>query len=172
MNEIKIFNYNWHIAHQFSLVQIPNTKWTYLEQNRRQYSSGVRGDFVKDYNIDYVPHYEEDKYDVALLHIDQQCFEEGIWNYGKGSLYKDLNVVIKDIPKIVIMHGTPYYPEKFQSDITKVNYEKKGYTKNQIGMSSELIDMCKDIIGDNIMVTNSKMAAKQWGFGIPFLAWT
>lgn len=156
------------MAHQFSLVQIPNTKWTYLEQCRRKYSSGVRGDFIKDYNINYVPHYEEDKYDVALLHVDQQCFEEGIWNYGKGSLYKDLNKIIQDIPKIVIMHGTPYYPEKFPSDITKENYKEKGYTKNQIGMSSELIEMCKDIIGDNIMITNSKMAAKQWGFGIPF----
>lgn len=168
MEEIKIFNHPWHVAHQFSLVQIPETKWSWLEQCRRSYSIGPRNDFAKDYGIEWVCDYEEGKYDVALLHIDQQCFGDGIWKYGKGSLYKELNEVIKDIPKIVIMHGTPYYPEEYPSDITEENYKSKGYTKDQIGMSSYLIDMCKRVIGDNVMVTNSKTAARQWGRGIPF----
>lgn len=114
-----------------------------------------------------MPFYEKGKYDLAILHLDQQCMAEGIWNHGKGSLYKDLNRVIGDIPKIVIMHGTPYYPENFSSDIKENNYKQLGYTKDQIGMSSRLIESCKKIIGDNVMVTNSKTAARQWGFGIP-----
>jgi glycosyltransferase involved in cell wall biosynthesis len=84
---------------------------------------------------------------------------------GKGSLYKDINSVIKDIPKIVINHGTPYYPENFQSDIIPANYKAFGYTKDQIGFSSELIEANKKAVGDNYLVVNSHKAALQWGMG-------
>jgi len=114
-----------------------------------------------------VPFYEKGKYDLAVLHLDQQCMDLALWECGKGSLYRELNKVITDIPKIVIMHGTPYYPEAFPSDISEKNYERKGYTKHQIRMSSNLIERCKNVIGDNVMVTNSFTAAKQWGHGIP-----
>lgn len=167
MEEIKIFNHAWHISHQYSLHKIPGTKWTWLEQCRRPYSSGIRGDYLKKFGTKKVPFYEKGEYDLVVLHLDQQCMTLGLWECGKGSLYRELNEVIKDVPKIVIMHGTPYYPEEFSCDITKKNYEKKGYTSDQIGMSSKLIDNCKKIIGDNVMITNSKMAAKQWGQGIP-----
>lgn len=153
----------------YELVKIPNTKWSWLEQSRRSYSSGVRGDFRKKFGIERVPFYEKGKYDVALLHLDQQCFDERSWENGKGSLYRELNKIITDIPKIVIMHGTPYYPENFLCDITEENYKEKGYTKDQIGMSSELIEKCKEVIGSNVMVTNSKTAARQWGFGMPII---
>ncbi|KKK47463.1 hypothetical protein LCGC14_3154920, partial [marine sediment metagenome] len=141
MEKVKVFNYPWHIAHQYELVRIPNTEWSWLAQHRRGYSASPRGDFVKDYNIKYVPHYEEGKYDFALLHLDQQCFEEGIMDRGKGSLFVQVNSVIKDIPKVVLMHGTPFYPESFNCDITEDNYKKKGYTKDQISKSSVLIEM-------------------------------
>jgi len=167
MREIRIFNHSWHLAHQYELAKIPETRWTWLEQCRRPYSKGVRGDFAKKFNIDRVPFYEKGKYDLALLHLDQQCLVEQLWLAGKGSLYRELNEVITDIPKIVIMHGTPYYPEEFFCDITKENHEKMGYTEDQVGMSSKLIEECKKIIGNNVMVTNSKTAAKQWSHGIP-----
>ena len=120
---------------------------------------------VGKFGIEWVSHYEEGKYDVAILHLDQQCLEDSLWDKGKGSVYRELNEVINDIPKIVIMHGTPYYPETFLSDITEDNYEEKGYTKDQIGMSSELIERTKKAVGDNIMICNSHTAQKQWGFG-------
>jgi len=69
-----------------------------------------------------------------------------------------------DIPKIVIMHGTPYYPEMFKSDITEDNFEAMGFTKDQIGMSSELIRLFHEAIqGIDYVIFNSKTAAKQWG---------
>jgi len=178
--EIKIFNHIWHLAHQYSLLKIPNTKWTWLEQPRRKFSDQPRGDMIKDFNIDIVPHYEEGKYDVALLHVDQQCIEKNIENLGKGSLYKELNSVIKDIPKVVIMHGTPYYPEMFSSDIVnadgtivalpdELNKENKitKFSEDQVGMSSVLINRLRERIGDNFVITNSFKAAKQWGMGFP-----
>ena len=159
---INVFNHAWHLwlSHQFSLLQIPDTQWTYLEQCRRPYSTGARDDLINDFNVKKELFYEKGKYDIAILHVDQQCFEHNLWRDGKGSLYRELNKLIKDIPKIVIMHGTPYYPEMFGCDIKEDNYKQKGYSEDQIGMSSQLIDKCKELIGDNVMVTNSIKASK------------
>lgn len=120
--------------------------WTWLIQYKRPYSKHSRGDFMADR---WVPHYEEGKYDVAILHLDQQCIEDELWDRGKGVLYRELNQIIKDIPKIVIMHGTTYYPEKFSRD--------------------QVIQRVKDIVGDNTMVTNSYQCAKDFGFGHPII---
>lgn len=169
MKKIRIFDQPWHLAHQYDLCKLPNVEWDWLIQHRRNYATGARGDMVKEMSINWVPHYEPGKYDLAILHLDQQCFEENLWARGKGSVYRELNEVIQDIPKVVIMHGTPYFPETFSCDITEDNYEKLGFTKDQIGMSSELIKRCKEEVGDNILVLNSNTAAKQWGFGTPII---
>ena len=169
MKEIKIFNYPWHLSHQYELMKIPETQWSWLIQHRRQYGLMPRGDFAKKHNVEWVTHYEKGKYDVALLHLDQQCLEDSLWAIGKGSVYRQVNSVIKDTPKIVIMHGTPYYPEKFESDITEDNYAQKGFNKCQVGMSSQLIREVKRIAGSNLVVVNSKTAAKQWGLGTPII---
>lgn len=145
-NKIRIFGHPWHLAHQYELSKIPFIEWSWLNQYKRPYSKTARGDFMAD---KWVTHYEPGKYDVAVLHLDQQCVEDELWLRGKGSLYRELNEVIKDIPKIVIMHGTTYYPEKFSKD--------------------QVIERVKQIVGDNVMVTNSKQCAKDFGFGTPII---
>lgn len=162
--QIRVFNFSWHLAHQYDLFKIPNLKIDWLIQHRRGYAEMPRGQMIEKYGIEWVPHYEKGKYDFALLHLDQQCLDENLWERGKGSLYREVNEVIQDIPKIVIMHGTPYYPENFSCNITEDNYKQKGYTKDQIGMSSELIEKFKEALGDNYVVFNSYTAQKQWGF--------
>lgn len=145
-DKIKIFGHPWHLAHQYELSKIPFIDWSWLIQHKRPYSKNARGDFMANR---WVTHYESGKYDVAILHLDQQCIEDEIWQRGKGSLYRELNGIIKDIPKIVIMHGTTYYPEKFSK--------------------AEVIEKVKEIVGDNVMVTNSRQAAKDFGFGTPII---
>lgn len=163
--KIRIFNHVWHLAHQNELLKIPNTKWTWLINHRRDFSATPRGDMITKYGIDMVTEYTPGKYDVALLHLDQQCFEEGLWNIGKGSLFNEVSNVIQDIPKICIMHGTPFYPEYFVSDITPDNYNKNGYIEEQIGMSSVVIKKFKDAVRDfKVIVFNSHKAKLQWGF--------
>lgn len=143
--KIRIFGHPWHLAHQYELSKIPFIDWTWLIQYKRPYSKHSRGDFMKKWVVEY----EAGRYDVAVLHLDQQCIEPELWARGKGSLYRELNQVIKDIPKIVIMHGTTYYPEKFSKD--------------------QVVDRVKEIVGDNIMVTNSRQCAKDFGFGTPII---
>lgn len=164
MEKVKIFNYPWHIAHQYELLRIPNTQFTWLTQHRRGYSGFPRGDFFEELGGTYAPHYDEGKYDFALLHLDQQCFEEGIMDRGKGSLFVQVDSVIKDIPKVCLMHGTPFYPESFPCDITEENYKENGFTKDQIGMSSELIKKYHETVKDfDALIFNSHTAQKQWG---------
>ena len=146
MDKIKVFGHPWHLAHQYELSKIPFSDWSRLIQYKRPYSKFARGDFMAG---KWVDHYEPGKYDIAVLHLDQQCIEDELWLRGKGSLYRDLNQVIKDIPKIVIMHGTTYYPEKFSKD--------------------QIVDRVKEIVGDNTMVTNSFQCAKDFGFGNPII---
>lgn len=163
MKEVKIFNYPWHIAHQRELARLPDTKWSWLVQHRRQYSPFPRGDFFTELGMEWVPDYEKGKYDFALLHLDQQCFEDSLWERGKGSLYRDVNSVVQDIPKVVIMHGTPYYPESFASDVTEENYAELGLTKDSIGMSSELIKRFHKATEEaTVIIFNSHTAKKQW----------
>lgn len=145
---------------------MPNTEWYWLENHRRTFSDMPRGP-EKDYKNfkEFVPYYESGKYDLALLHLDQQCMHTELWEMGKGSLFRELNEVITDIPKVVIIHGTPYYPEEHPCDITKDNYQQLGFTKKQIGMSSELINRLKLVTKDcAYVIFNSHRAREQWGF--------
>lgn len=144
MPKIRIFDTPWHIGHQYEQLKFPWAKWSWLFNYLRPYSNSARGDLT--HLFDWVTEYEAGKYDVAILHLDQQCIEPGIWEAGKGSMYRHLNEVIKDIPKIVIMHGTPYAPDVFPDP--KV-----------------MIDRIKELVGDNYFVVNSHTAQKQWGFG-------
>ena len=143
MKKFKIFDMPWHIGHQHEMLKFPFAEYDWLYQYRREYSDGPRGDITKMFN--WVKDYQPGKYDVAILHLDQQCIEPDILEVGKGSVYRQLNEVIQDVPKIVIMHGTPYYPEKFTSP-------------------QELVDLVNNLVGDNYLVVNSHRALQQWGW--------
>ena len=149
----------WHLGHQYEILKFPEIEWDWLIQHRRGYGTTARGDMIKDFGINLVDHYEPGKYDFALLHFDQQCFENGIWQMGKGSLFRELNELIQDIPKIIICHGTPYYPEHFPA--------KNEQGQDCDGISQELIDLAKKEVMGAYVIMNSQTAAKQWGFGKP-----
>ncbi len=144
MKLFRIFDVPWHIGHQAEMLKFPFAEWTWLFQYKREYNDRPRGDLTPKFN--WAPYYEQGKYDVAILHLDQQCVEDAILDHGKGRVYQDMNAVIRDIPKIVIMHGTPYYPEVFPN-------------------KEDIIDRVRQLIGDNYVIVNSHTAAKQWGFG-------
>jgi len=89
----------------------------------------------------WVTNYEKGKYDFAILHLDQQCVNSRI---GKGELYKQVNEVIQDIPKIVINHMTPLHDSL---------------------PDMEVIRRVKELVGDNFMICNTFEARKMWGWG-------
>lgn len=135
---LKIFSYGWHTAHQYELCKLPDTQFHYIKNRIRPEWTTQCRPYPK--NLDIVDHYEPGKYDLAIMHIDQQC----LFGHPKGIPYKECDKLVQDIPKIVINHGTPHYQD----------YEPEMIARRM-----------KEAIGENIMVVNSHEARREWGFG-------
>jgi glycosyltransferase involved in cell wall biosynthesis len=109
--------------------------------------------------LHFVTHYEPGRYDVAMLHVDQQSIDP---LNRKKLIYEQFNRVIADIPKIVINHGTPIYYEYFRA---------LGLLLSDAEMEEKCIRIIREMVGENTMVVNSRTAAseKEWGFGVPIV---
>lgn len=164
---IQIFGCVNHVGNQFEMLKLTKKypiKFCYLENNVRRWSQySARPEpttwLTKD-EFEWVTHYEPGKYDLAILHVDQQHTDP---NIGKGQLYRALNEVIQDIPKIVINHGTPMWDEFYTEDLVVNGGEvitSRGPKRLQ-GM--------KELIGDNFMIVNSYEAVERWGWGYPII---
>jgi len=118
-----------------------------IEPYRKGFATTQR---PKPANMHDVDHFEKGKYDLAILHVDQQCIYDPARGdkISKGRLYSEINAVIKetdpDLPIIVINHHTPYH-DKYENH--------------------EVVDKVKKLIGDNFMIVNSHKAKEQWGWG-------
>lgn len=155
MNKLKIITSPWHTAHFWDLFNAlkEDADFYLIHNTNRPWFTEIRP--VPE-NAFFVPYYEKGKYDLAILDIDQQCVN---FDLGKSVLYRELNKEIQDIPKIVINHGSPVYPEflKIGDEMTFEQAENK----------------CREIIssmvGKNTMVVNSYAGAspREWGWGNP-----
>lgn len=136
--KLKVIGVPWHVAHQAELYKNPLFGEVHMIANSVRKWGRLR---ALPPNMKWVPHYDPaEKYDLAILHVDQQCTDPRL---GKSRLYRELNEQIQGIPKVVINHGTPYWPEAYESDV--------------------LVTRMQGLIGDNWMVVNSHQAAEQWG---------
>lgn len=144
MKKLKVFGVPWHTGHQHYLARLPFFGEYHLLRN--PYRKWAESQRPIPSNVKIVNSYKPNYYDFALLHIDQQSIydpEKGD-RISKGRLYSEMNETIKDIPKIVINHMTPFH-DKYES--------------------AHVVDVIKEMVGDNIMVVNSHQARKQWGWG-------
>lgn len=159
---IKIFGAVNHLGNQYEMLKLAehyDVEFTYLENNVRRWTEHSPRPMPK--HLKWATYYEPGKYDLAILHLDQQHADSAI---GKSQLYRQMNEIIQDIPKIVINHGTPMWDEQFTEEIV-INggemIDRKGKPK--------VIDGIKKIVGDNFMVTNSYHAVDRWGWGYPLI---
>lgn len=158
---LKIFNIPWHIGNQAELFKIADhypVEFYLLENNVRRWKRNQHRKLPD--NVKWVTYYEPGKYDLALLHLDQQCVNPDI---GKGKLYRQLNEVIQDIPKVVINHGTPDYKEMYEEDLV-IN---GGFVLTPKG--DKWISGMKQLVGDNFMIVNSYKSVERWGWGYPVI---
>jgi hypothetical protein len=158
MNKLKIFDYCWHIPHQWDMVNAlrDDCEFFYGLNVKRHWDTSQR---PIPPGLKFVTHYEQGLYDVAILHIDQQMIDVF---HQKHLIYKQFDNTITDIPKIVINHGTPVYPEYFQL---------LGLQLSEAEMQKKCIDMIRGLVGEHAMVVNSHTSAtkKEWGFGHPIV---
>lgn len=161
MKKIKIFGLPWHLGHQHELLKLGYKypiEFYYLENNVRKWDE--RAHRKQPPHLKWVQYYEPGEYDLAILHLDQQCVNPDI---GKGHLYRQLNEVIQDIPKIVINHGTPDYQEMYDEHMV-IN---GGMMQTKDG--EKWMDGMKHMIGNNFMVVNSYKSVERWGWGYPII---
>lgn len=166
-DRIKIFQVLNHLGNQYEQLKLAKhypVKFHYMENNVRKWESGAHrpnpSEWLSKEEFEWVSYYEPGKYDLAILHVDQQHVNPDI---GKGWLYRDLNELIQDIPKIVFNHGTPLYDDFYTEDIV-IN----GGTIHTNNGPKKIIGM-KEKIGDNFMVVNSYEAVDRWGWGYPLI---
>jgi len=151
---LKIFSLPWHVAHQYELLKLP-FDFFYIINHTRTWSDRAR---PLNNKVKWVLHYEPGKYDLAILHVDQQCL---LPEFGKTKVFKELKAQITDIPIIVINHGTPVYPEKF-----KLVAEEAGYdSTEEAGEKWAREEMVKLLKGVSKVVCNSYKAKEMWGLG-------
>lgn len=167
MDRIKIFGVLNHLGNNYEMLKLAKkypVKFSYFENNVRrwsQYSSRPEPTtWLTPDEFEWVTHYEPGKYDIAILHVDQQHTDPRI---GKGWLYEDLNSIIQDIPKIVINHGTPMWDEFYTED----RVINGGEVQTSKGIAK--LKGMKEKIGDNFMVVNSYDAVERWGWGYPLI---
>lgn len=157
-NKIRIFDYCWHIPHQWDMINALKNDCTffYCLNIKRHWDTSQRP--IPE-NLNFVTHYQPGLYDVAILHLDQQIIE---LDDQKRLIYDHFNSTISDIPKIVLNHGSPVYPEWFY---------KSGNQHTESEMQTKCIETVRQLVGDNTMVVNSYASAtsKEWGFGIPII---
>jgi len=149
MKKLRVFGLPWHVAHQWELAKLPwFGRYDLLINPYRTWGTSHRP-FPK--NMRWVTHYKKGEYDLAILHVDQQSIydpEHGD-RITKGKLYMEVREAIgDDVPIITINHMTPFH-DKYESPY--------------------VVKFIKDMTKGTFMITNSKEAAKQWGWGKPVI---
>lgn len=148
----------WHVMHFSDLFNAlaDDADFFLIHNNHRNWESA---DFQAarpiPANASHVPYYEPGKYDMAILDLDQQCVNLDL---GKSKMQAELRECITDIPRVIIQHGSPVYPEFLLKDeMTKPEAEE------------ECRKITRQMVGTDPMVVNSHTAAsdKEWGWGIP-----
>lgn len=160
-DRIKIFTALNHAGNEYELLKMTKkypVKFYYLENNVRRWSKyGSRPEpttWLTSDEFEWVTYYEPNKYDFALLRNDQQHADPLI---GKGQLFRALNSVIQDIPKIVVNHGTPMWDERFTEDYVKYG----GVVETHRGPRK--IDGIKELVKDAVvMLVNSYESVERW----------
>lgn len=155
---IRVFSLPWHIAHQYELLKLsPEVEFTYLINYARKWGEQAR---PMPEHLKWTTCYEPGKYDLAILHVDQQCLSPKL-SVGKAGVFRQIRSQIKDIPIIVINHGTPVYPEAFMQLA-----EQAGFKATEQGAEEwARIEMKRLLEGVSEMVVNSHQAQEMWGWG-------
>jgi len=141
IEDLRVIGVPWHVAHQYELAKIFK-QYDLLVNMERTWGEKSR---PMPENMNWVVDYKPGKYDLAILHVDQQAV---LPRNRKGQLFRSIRDLITDIPVVVINHMTPF-DDHLEQD--------------------ELIFKMKQMVGDLPMITNSKQAAEQWGWGTPII---
>lgn len=141
--DLRIIGVPWHVAHQYELAKLFK-EYNLIMNHYREWGDVSR---PMPANMKMVLEIKPGEYDMGILHVDQQVCDP---NIGKGKLFREMKELFEAIklPYVIINHMTPF-DDKLETP--------------------ELIAKMRELVGDTPMVTNSKTAALQWGWGQPII---
>jgi len=146
----RVLDIKWSGGIQSEMLKFPFVQWYWLMHYKSRSLPGpMRSDLTQ--RFEYVLYYESGKYDLAILHLTQDCLDPIAWECGRGALYREMDEVIQDIPKIVMLHGVPPRAERVGA----------------VHSPDEITRRIKEIAGHNRIVVGSEQAAREWGCGQP-----
>lgn len=153
--KLRILTTPWHVSHFYDLFTAmdKDADFFLLPNNWRPWFRDIR---PLPRNASFVPYLEKEKYDLAIIDVDQQCV---LPEFGKSKVFRRMKEITEGMPRVVINHGGPVYPEKLRY----ANYETLEQAE----------DRCRDTMRKLVkgipMVVNSHAAAseKEWGWGTP-----
>jgi hypothetical protein len=158
----KIAATSWHVMHYWDLFNaLKEDADFYLIHNTHRSWKDPRFKETRPSpsNVKFVPYFEDNKYDLVILNVDQQLVNEDI---GKGRVMRELLEEVRksNTPLVIINHGSPVYPEYLC---------REGMNFKQAEMKCKRL--IKDIVKDNLMIVNSYTGAtdKEWGWGNPII---
>lgn len=141
MNELRVIGIPWHTAHQYELSKLFG-QYDMLLNHYREWGHVSR---PMPANMKEVLTFNPEDYDLAILHVDQQCVQPEM---NKHKLFMEFKELTDNMPRVVINHMTPF-DDRMDTPM--------------------VISKMKELVGNIPMITNSKQAAKQWGWGTPII---
>lgn len=141
LKELRVFGVPWHTAHQYELAKLFKS-YDLLTNFYREWGTSSR---PRPENSRDVLVFNKADYDLAILHVDQQCIDP---KNNKGKLFREMKALTEGMPRVVINHMTPF-DDKLEFD--------------------EVVNGMRELVGEIPMVINSKQAATQWGWGHPII---
>lgn len=141
ISDLRVIGIPWHTAHQYELAKLFKN-YDMLTNHYRDWGTNSR---PMPENMKTVIQPNIRDYDLAILHADQQCADPEV---NKGKLVREFKELTQGIPRVLINHMTPF-DDKLEQD--------------------DLIAGMRELVGDIPMITNSKQATEQWGWGTPII---
>lgn len=139
--DLRVIGVPWHTAHQYELAKLFG-QYDMVLNHYREWGTVSR---PMPPNMKEILELNPADYDLAILHVDQQCIDP---MNNKGKLFRELKELTTGMKRVVINHMTPF-DDKLETQ--------------------QVITGMRDLVGDIPMVTNSKQAAEQWGWGNPII---
>jgi len=141
IKELRVIGVPWHVGHQYELAKLFG-EYDLLMNHYRTWGDVSR---PRPENMKDVLTFKKTDYDLAILHVDQQCTQPEMNKYKLFTQFKELT---EGMPRVIINHMTPF-DDRLETD--------------------EVIARMKELTAGIPMITNSKEAAKQWGWGTPII---
>jgi glycosyltransferase involved in cell wall biosynthesis len=132
---MQILDYRWHQVHAWRLHAIPGAYFTFVHVEPQDWHPQVRPEPLNWRGAVWPQDVNPADYDFALLHLDQWCDQMNL----RALPYRIMKVISRDLPRAVIMHGTPDHEENRQNILA--------------------------LLGDLPVVCNSEQAAQEWDGG-------